>query len=60
MILSCDIPALYIGDDDVLVSNTAYNSGFIFDSEMSFVQQINSIVKSSSGEVRRFQWSENI
>ncbi len=41
-------PILHIGDECVPVSNTACYIGFTIDSGMSFVQQVNSTVKSFS------------
>ncbi len=46
-------PILHIGDECVIVINIACNLCFTFGSRMSFVQQVNSTVKFSFGEVRK-------
>ncbi len=53
------IHVVHIGDAFVPVISTAHNLDFIFDPGMSFVQQVNSSVKSSFGEVRKFSMMRN-
>ncbi len=52
--LNCDpgtFPVLHIVDQFVSVNNIVCNLSFIFDSRMSFVQEVNSTVKYTFSEV---------
>ena len=46
------ITTLYLGNDIIPVSSSARNLGFIFDSDMSFTDQINSLSKSCHFHIR--------